>query len=384
MHGDAGGADGVALGFQPAGAVDRQAAVALRPAFQRRAGALAFGGEAHRLVFDQLGDGEAVMHLGEGEVGQPQLGVGQGAGPSLARALEAGDVAGGDGHQVVDLGGGAEAHGAARGARHVALGDHDGGGAVADQGAVGALQRPGDEGVLLALGAAELVAQILAHLRIGVVHAVLVVLRGDGGERVGLVAMLLEIGLGDAGEDAGEASLDAGLALEVGGGKQDLAHALAAHGGHLLHAHDEGDAAAPGAEEVQRAMDGGGAGGAGILEAGGGPEAQLRHRLEDQRGREVLLLEAVVVGAEEDRIHLMRLDAGIGDGLAGDEADQRLGVGRLLQLAEPAMRPADDGGVVSGHGSPPGFGAGYHGGRRGEAPSAALNELVVIFRAALA
>jgi hypothetical protein len=46
----------------------------------------------------------------------------------------------------------------------------------------------------------------------------------------------------------------------------------------------------------------------------------------------------------------MRFQPGIGDGLAGDEADQGLGVGRFLQLAEAAVGPTDDGGVVTGHG----------------------------------
>jgi len=43
----------------------------------------------------------------------------------------------------------------------------------------GALQGAGDKRILLAFGAAELVAKILAHLRIGIGDAVLVVLGRD-------------------------------------------------------------------------------------------------------------------------------------------------------------------------------------------------------------
>jgi hypothetical protein len=43
MHGDAGGADRMALCLQPAGGIDRQLAVLLRPAFLDRTRALPFG-----------------------------------------------------------------------------------------------------------------------------------------------------------------------------------------------------------------------------------------------------------------------------------------------------------------------------------------------------
>ena len=48
------------------------------------------------------------------------------------------------------------------------------------------------------------IAEILAHLRIGIVDAVLVVLGGDHRQRVRLVAIALEIGLRDLAEDAGK------------------------------------------------------------------------------------------------------------------------------------------------------------------------------------
>ena len=84
------------------------------------------------------------------------------------------------------------------------VGEDDRRRAVRDEGAVGALQGAGDEGVLLGFVAAELEAEILAHLGIGVADAVLVVLRGDPRQRVGLVAVALEIAAGDLAEDAGK------------------------------------------------------------------------------------------------------------------------------------------------------------------------------------
>src|SRR3546814_11521521 len=63
----------------------------------------------------------------------------------------------------------------------------------------------GHHRVLVGDVAAELVAEVLAHLRQRIGHAVAVVLGGNGGQRVRLVAVLLEILLGDEAEDAGEA-----------------------------------------------------------------------------------------------------------------------------------------------------------------------------------
>ena len=67
----------------------------------------------------------------------------------------------------------------AHGERGLDVGEHQRGGAVGHQRAVGALERTRHERVLLALGAAELEAEILAHLRIGIGDAVLVVLGRD-------------------------------------------------------------------------------------------------------------------------------------------------------------------------------------------------------------
>src|SRR3546814_20559764 len=74
----------------------------------------------------------------------------------------------------------------------------------------------GHHRVLVGDVAAELVAEVLAHLRQRIGHAVAVVLGGNGGQRVRLVAVLLEILLGDEAEDAGEAAFDLAVLLQVG------------------------------------------------------------------------------------------------------------------------------------------------------------------------
>ena len=78
----------------------------------------------------------------------------------------------------------AERHRLAELERRADIRQHDRGGAVGDERAVGALERPGDARILLALGAAELVAQVLANLGVRIADAVLVILGGDAGERI--------------------------------------------------------------------------------------------------------------------------------------------------------------------------------------------------------
>src|SRR5690606_39417706 len=56
---------------------------------------------SHRLVFDQFGDGEAVMALGEGEIPDAQASLAQRIGPGLGRPLEGDDVALGHGQEIL-------------------------------------------------------------------------------------------------------------------------------------------------------------------------------------------------------------------------------------------------------------------------------------------
>ena len=104
--------------------------------------------------------------------------------------------------------------------RRIRVRQHDGRGAVGDKRAVGAPQRPGDERILFGHSVAELVAEILAELRVWVLDPVSVVLGGDPGERLRAVAVALEIEAGDAPEDAGETAFRVALLLTVGGIKR--------------------------------------------------------------------------------------------------------------------------------------------------------------------
>ena len=127
-----------------------------------------------------------------------------GAFPGLLAAFKGKDVALRHRQEILDVLVGAEGDGTAHPERGIRVGEHQGCGTIRNQGTVGALQRPGDERVLLAFLAAEVEAEILAHLCIWIVDAILVVLGRDHGQRVGLVAITLEVSLGDLAEDTGE------------------------------------------------------------------------------------------------------------------------------------------------------------------------------------
>src|SRR5262249_41168586 len=141
-----------------------------------------------------------------------------------------------------------------------------GGSAVGDQRTVGPFERTGDKRILVALTAAELVAEILADLRVGISDAVLVVLRSDQRQRIGLVAVFLEVRVGDLAEDAGEAAFDVGFLAYVGTLEQDPADVRTRRRRHLLDADDEHDARGAGADRLDALMHGGGTGGAGVLD----------------------------------------------------------------------------------------------------------------------
>jgi hypothetical protein len=100
----------------------------------------------------------------------------------------------------------------------------------------------GPERILLADVAAELVAEILAKLRVRIADAVLVVLRRDHRQRVGLVAPALEVESGDFAENAGEAAFDVGLLAHVGRFQQVFADFGTGRRGHLFDADHKHDA----------------------------------------------------------------------------------------------------------------------------------------------
>ncbi len=225
------------------------------------------------------------------------------------------------------------------------IGEHQRRGPVGHQRAIGALERSGDARVLLALFAAKLVTEILADLRVGIIHAVLVVLGGDARERVRLVAPALEIKAGDLAEDAGEAAVDIGLLAHVGRLEKITPDLRGGRRRHLLDADDQHDAGGAGGNRLQSLMDGGGAGRAGILHAGRALETKIGRGLQDQRGGEILRREAGVEMTEHDLVDILRRDAGIGQRLAGDVDDETFD--RFAgELAERRVGPTYD---ASGH-----------------------------------
>ena len=203
------------------------------------------------------------------------------------------------------------------------------------------LSGPGDQRILVALGAAEVVAEILADLRIRIADAVLVILGGDPRQRVGLVAPALEIKSGDLAENAGKAAVDFGLLAHIRGFEEIAADLGRRRRGHLLDADDEHDAGLPGRDGFQALMHGGGAGGAGIFDPGGALEAQIGRRLQHQGSGKILRRKAGIEVAEHDLVDVLGGDTGIRQRFAGnldDEAFDRL----AGELAERGMRPAHD------------------------------------------
>src|ERR1043165_6677600 len=68
----------------PDGLIGSLPSLCVQPSAMARAPA--FADEAHRLVLDQLGDGEAVVHLGEGQIAEPDAGARERALPRLGAA----------------------------------------------------------------------------------------------------------------------------------------------------------------------------------------------------------------------------------------------------------------------------------------------------------
>ena len=178
-------------------------------------------GQPHGLVLDHLGDGEAVMGLDQIEVVQRHAGTLPRFRPGPAGALESGGVAARQRQDIVDLWRARKpiARGASRRFPHRRS---RGGGPVRHQRAVGTPERPRHQRVLVRQCVAEIEAQILPHLGIGIFDAVAVVLGRDPGQFRAPVAVALEVVLGDPPEDAGEAAFDLGLLVAVARRQQDI------------------------------------------------------------------------------------------------------------------------------------------------------------------
>ncbi len=202
-------------------------------------------------------------------------------------------------------------------------------------------KRAGDEGILLAFGAAELVAQVLAHLRVRIADAVLVVLRRNHGQRVGLVAVFLEIKRGDLAEDTGKAAVDLGFVAHIRCLQQVAADLRAGRRRHLLDADDQHNARRARLDRLDALMHGGGAGGAGILDARRPLEAQIGGGLQHQRGGEILWRKPGVEMAEHDLVHVLGGDACVGHRLGRDAHDQAFDA-LAIKLTKRGVGPAND------------------------------------------
>jgi hypothetical protein len=110
-----------------------------------------------------------MMHFGEVQPVQTGTGHGQGALPGRDAAGECGGIALFHGHEVIGVAESCEPDRCSGRRRRRGAGcEHEGGGAVGDGGAVGAAQRVGDHRVLVRDGPAELFAEILAQLGVGI------------------------------------------------------------------------------------------------------------------------------------------------------------------------------------------------------------------------
>ena len=349
MHGDAGGADRVALGLQAAGGIDRQLAVLLGPAFLDGARALPSRRQSHRFIFDQLGDREAVVGFDKGQIRELHAGFLQRPLPGHRAALELQDVALRHRQEILGMRGGPDVDGLAHRLRGLGVRQHQRRGAVRHQRTVGALQGSRHERILLAFGAAEFVAEILAHLRIGIGDAVLVVLGGDHRQRIGLVAVFLEIGLRDLAEHAGKTAGGVAILRQIRCAQQVAADLRRGRPRHLLdadHQHDPGRTRRNGPDAL---MHGRRSGGAGILDPRRRLEAQLRIGLQHQRGGKILRREAGVEMPEHDLVDIASRNAGIGQRLVRNPDHQALD-GFGIEFSERRMRPSDDAGC---HGCSP-------------------------------
>jgi hypothetical protein len=116
---------------------------------------------------------------------------------------------------------------------------------------------------------------------------------------------------------------------------------------HLLDAHGERDAGAPGLDRVDALIDRRRARGAGVLHPGHRRESHVVIELKDQRSREFLAVHAAVEGAEIDLVDVRGRDPRVVDGLARGAGDQTLQV-NVVETAEAGVAPAHDTGGHDG------------------------------------
>ena len=177
-------------------------------------------------------------------------------------------------------------------------------------------------------------------MRERVAHRVLVILGRDMRHGVERAAVALAVLLRGHAEDLREAQLLFVVVVLVAGAGQRAGDVGGGAVRHLLRTHHEYGLRLAGEDRVHAGMNGGRAGGAGVLGPARGLETQLGIGLVDQRGREAVADHAGIEVAEKHRVDVFRRDAGFLDRLAGGLDDQRLEV--VFQPAEPGMATADD------------------------------------------
>ena len=235
--------------------------------------------------------------------------------------------------------GGAKQYGFVHGHGGFHVGEDNGGGAIGDRRAIGALQRARYEWIFFGLVAAEIIAQVFLEMGQFVDRSVGVVLGGDLRQRIGLVAIFLEIAIGDAGEDIDKRAVLAAFFFVVGGFGQNLADGGAGQLGHFFDADAQNDARLARRDGVEALVYGGGAGGAGVFDASGRLEAKIGMRLQHQRGGEILRNEAAAEMADEYFVHIGGRHAGVFHSVDGGVRDQRFQLDAFM-FAEFRMGPA--------------------------------------------
>ena len=338
----------MAARFQAAGEIDRQATAAPRLALARHAPALSGFSQAHRLIFDHFGNGEAIMRLDQIEIIEIDTGCSQRLGPDFARAFESNGIAPRQGQKIIDLLARPEADGAVQRLRSFTIGDHQGGGTIRHQRAIGAPQRPGNAGVFVRNGVAEFKAEILAHVGKRIAHAVGVVFGSNHRQFLRAVAVALEISIGNAPEYASKSGVDLCLLAPVACRQQDVADFGRRRRRHFFSTHHQSNSPAPALNEIQRRMDRRRSGGAGVFDMDGGGVGEFGNGERYQRGLETLAGKAIVIDADGDGIDIAGANARMLKGRGGNAGNQALGIG-IVELAEGRVGPADDGGGV-GHG----------------------------------
>src|SRR6266542_4603974 len=183
-------------------------------------------------------------------------------------------------------------------------GQDDGGAAIGEGAAVEELERVGDVGAL----EDRVERDLLLELRLGIEDAVAVVLHGHVGHLLLGRPVLVHVGAGDQGEDAGKRQPDGLLEGGVGAVGEVLGRRVRRDTEYALGAADQDDVRDAGGDLHQGVAEGGMAGGAGVLETGGGDGRKAQ-----ERGGQWPHVQLLLAGAAGDIAVVESLDGRGGD-----------------------------------------------------------------------